>query len=295
MTAPRPRRSALYMPGSNARALEKARSLPADALILDLEDAVAPQEKVAARAHVGRVIAAQGYGAREVAMRVNGLATAWAEEDMATAANTGPDAVLVPKVQSAGDVAAARALLERADAAPELALWAMIETPLGVLNVREIAAAAAGNRYPLTVLVLGTNDLAKETRAAHTPDRLPMLAWLSECILAARAYDLDILDSVYNDYRDREGFARECAQARDLGFDGKSCIHPSQLDACNAAFSPSADDVAWARQVIAAFEEPRNKGKGVIALEGRMVELMHRDMARRTVAIADAIAGGAAP
>ncbi len=286
----RPRRSALYMPGANARALEKAKALPADAVILDLEDSVAPDAKAAARTQVAAAVKAGGYGPREVVIRINALGTPWGPADLAAAATARADAVMVPKVQSAKEVATLREALAEADAPAELALWAMLETPFGVLNAHEIAAAAQANHYPLAVFVMGTNDLAKETRAAQTADRLPMLAWLSHCVLAARAYGVDILDSVYNDFRDLDGFARECVQARDLGFDGKTCIHPSQLEPCNRAFSPDPEEVAWARKVIAAFEQPDARGKGAISLEGRMVELMHRDSARRTLAIADAIA-----
>lgn len=288
----RPRRSALYMPASNARAMEKARTLAADAVIFDLEDAVAPEAKDAARRQACQAVRQGGYGRREVVIRVNGLATAWGKADLAAAGHAGVDALLIPKVQSANQLAAVREALAEADVPGSLALWAMIETPLGVLNAREIAAAAAANHYPLTVFVMGGNDLAKETRAAATPDRLPLLTWLSHTVLAARAFGLDVLDGVYNDIADRDGFARECRQARELGFDGKTLIHPSQIDPCNAAFAPSPQDVAWARKVIAAFDDPANRGKGAIGLDGRMVELMHRDSARRTLALADAIAEG---
>ncbi len=286
----RPRRSALYMPGSNARALEKARTLAADCLLLDLEDAVAPDAKREARGQVAQAVKAGGYGKREIIVRVNGLATEWGEADLAAAAALRPDAILIPKVEEAADLARARARLEQAGADPGIALWAMMETPLAVLNAQAIAAAGPGERYPLAVFVMGTNDLAKETGARLVPGREPMLAWLSICVAAARAYGLDIIDGVYNDFRDEEGLRRECAQGRALGMDGKTLIHPGQIGPCNQIFSPVEEDVAWAGKVIAAFGLPENKGKGAITVEGRMVELLHAEMARRTVAIARAIA-----
>lgn len=289
MTDIRVRRSVLYMPGSNTRALEKAKTLPADALILDLEDAVAPEAKNDAREHVCAAVRDGGYGKREVAIRVNGLITEWGVADLKAAARSGCDAVCVTKMQSGADIAAIRGGLEIAEAPPEMAIWAMIETPDGVLNAREIAAAAAGDVYPLTVLIMGTNDLAKQSRALQTADRLPMLAWLSHCVLAAHAYGIDILDGVYNNFKDDEGLVRECTQGRELGMDGKTLIHPGQVDAANRIFAPDETEVEWARKIIAAFDEPENKGKGVITLEGKMVELLHRESAIRTVAIADAI------
>ena len=291
MTEPtRPRRSALYMPGSNPRALEKAKTLPADAVIFDMEDSVAPDAKPLARAQACAAAVAGGYGHREVVIRINALATEWGGEDLAAAAKSGANAVCVPKIESAEDLAAIRAALAGGGAPAGLSIWAMIETPLGVLNCGEIAAAGRSSSNPLSVLLMGTNDLAKETRAVPTPDRLPMLAWLSHCVAAARAYGLDILDGVYNNFRDEDGLRREARQGRELGMDGKTLIHPDQIGPCNEIFSPHAEEIAWARKVIAAFDEPENEGKGVITLDGRMVELLHRDMARRTVAIADAIA-----
>lgn len=286
----RPRRSVLYMPGTNARALEKAKSLPADALIFDLEDAVAPDAKEEARARVCAAAREGGYGGREVVIRVNGFSSAWGLADLQAAATAGADAVCVPKVQSGTEVGAIRETLAQAGAPPELAIWAMIETPMGVLNARQIAASAAADQNRLSVFVMGTNDLVKETRTGQTPDRLPMIAWLSQCILAARAYGIDILDGVYNNFKDEEGFQRECAQGRDLGMDGKTLIHPGQIAIANQTFSPDSEETAWARKVIAAFTLPENEGKGVITLDGKMVELLHRDMALRTVAIADAVA-----
>ncbi len=286
----RPRRSALYMPAANARALEKARTLDADAVIFDLEDAVAPEAKADARVRACAAAAAGGYGNREVVIRVNSLASAWGAEDFPAVAKSGADAVCAPKVQSADDVAAIRGALESAGAPGGLEIWVMIETPLGILNAGEIAAAARAEQYPLQALVMGTNDIAREIRAAQTADRLPMLASLSHCIVAARAHGLDILDGVYNNFRDSEGLEAECVQGRELGMDGKTLIHPGQIDICNAVFSPPREEIEEARKIIAAFEARENRGKGVITLEGRMVELLHRDMALRTVAIARAIA-----
>ncbi len=290
MTAIRPRRSVLYMPGSNARALEKARSLAADGIIIDLEDAVAPDAKDAARGQAIAAVEAGGYGRREVVIRANSLGTPWGEADIRAAAASGADAVLLPKVQSAADVEAARALLKAAGAPPALALWAMMETPLAVLNAAEIAASGPVDPFPLTVFVMGTNDLAKETRASLGGGRIGMLAWLSTCIAAARPFGIDVLDGVYNSIGDEAGFRAECEQGRLLGMDGKTLVHPTQVAPCNSVFSPASEEVAWARRIIDAFALPENAGKGVIMVEGRMAEIMHADMARRTVGIADAIA-----
>lgn len=287
--AVRPRRSALYMPASNARALEKARTLPADVIILDLEDAVAPDAKKIAREQAAAAIAAKGFGPREVVLRTNGLDTAWIDEDLAAAAAAGPDAVLVPKISSPEEVALVAHKLANFKAAPNLAMWAMIETPLGVLDANFIAAAGRDPKMRLAVLVLGTNDIAKETRARIVPGRLPMLATLSTVILAARAHGLDVLDGVFNDIQDAAGFAHECEDGRNLGFDGKTLIHPSQIEPCNAAYSPSETEVAQAKKVVAAFAAPENAGKGVITVDGRMVELLHAEIARRTVALHAAI------
>jgi len=284
----RPRRSALYMPGSNARALEKARHLPADSLILDLEDAVAPDVKSDARAQVVAAVKEGGYGAREVIVRVNGLATEWGEADIEAAVAAGPDAILVPKIESASEVDHASSLLDKAGAPEDMQVLARMETPLAMRQAREIASRAAETR--MASLVMGTNDIAKELRCAHTPERLPMMASLGLCLLAARAYGLVVLDGVYNDIKNEAGFAAIVAQGRDLGFDGKTLIHPSQLGPCNRIFSPERHEVEFARQVIAAFKAPENAGKGVLKVEGRMVELLHAEIAERTVAIADAIA-----
>jgi citrate lyase subunit beta / citryl-CoA lyase len=286
----RPRRSVLYMPGSNVRAIEKARTLPVDAVILDLEDSIAPDSKAAARKQVSDAVIAGGFGSRELIVRINGLETTWWLEDLDAVAKAKPDAVLIPKVSSPSQLEDVAERLVDISADHRIRVWAMMETPLAMLNAREIAAAASDVETRLAAFVMGTNDLAKETRAKITSDRAAMLPWLMNCVAAARAYGLDILDGVFNDLADAEGFARECAQGRDMGFDGKTLIHPNQVAACNAAFSPSEEEVTQARKIIAAFELPENRDKGVVQLDGRMVERLHADMARRTVAIAQAIA-----
>ena len=285
----RPRRSALYMPGSNARALEKAKTLPADALIFDLEDAVAPDAKDAARDQAVAAVTAGGYGKREIAIRVNALTTPWGEADLRAVAGAGADAILIPKVETPGHLEAARSLLRREGIAPTQALWAMMETPLAILNAAAIAAASPGE-FPLTVLVMGTNDLAKETRVPLGRGRLGMLSWLSTCIAAGHAYGIDVLDGVYNAIGDDDGLRAKLEQGLLLGMDGKTLIHPSQIGPCNEIFSPRAEEVEWARKLIAAFELPENSGKGVLNLDGHMVERLHADIARRMVTIADMIA-----
>jgi citrate lyase subunit beta / citryl-CoA lyase len=285
----RPRRSVLYMPGSNARAIEKARTLPADAVIFDLEDSVAPEGKAAARQQVLNAVTAGGFGAREIIIRINGLDTEWWLDDLNAAAKAKPDAVLVPKVSIPGHLEDVAERLIDISADQKIRIWAMMETPLAMLNAGEIAAAAKDIETRLSAFVMGTNDLAKDTRAKITPGRAPMVPWLMGCVTAARAHGIDILDGVYNDLGNAEGFARECDEARDMGFDGKTLIHPNQIGPCNAAFSPSTEEVANARKIIAAFSLPENKNKGVVQLDGRMVERLHADMARRTVAIARAI------
>ncbi len=290
----RPRRSVLYMPGSNARALEKAKTLATDAVILDLEDSVAPDAKLVAREQVAAIVKGGGFGSREVVVRVNGLSGPWGRDDLAAAVAVAPDAILIPKVSKAEDVFEAVAELDRLGAPESVKIWAMFETPLAVLEARDIAAAAsvpAGRR--LTVFVLGTNDLAKETRARFVPGRTTMLPWLTTAIAAGRAFGLDVIDGVYNNLSDAEGFAAECAQGRDLGMDGKTLIHPNQLEVANATFSPSEAEVEAARKILAAFALPENASKGVISLDGRMVERLHAEMAERVVAIADAIAAKA--
>ncbi len=284
----RPRRSVLYMPGTNPRALEKAKTLPADCLILDLEDAVAPEAKVEARERIAAAVTEGGYGSREVVIRINGLDTEWGRDDLAAAAKAAPDAILVPKISTDGDVAKAGETLLAFGAPEQVRLWIMMETPRAMLNAASIAAAAnAATR--LACMVMGTNDLAKETGALLSGGRIGMVSWLSGCVAAARAYGLDIIDGVYNDFKDEAGFEGECAQGRALGMDGKTLIHPGQIGKANEVFSPSADDVAWSRTIIAAFELPENAGKGVITVEGRMVEMLHAEIARRVVAIADAV------
>jgi citrate lyase subunit beta/citryl-CoA lyase len=285
----RPRRSVLYMPGSNAKALAKAATLPADAVILDLEDSVSPDAKEAARAQV--VEAAKGdFGGREVIIRVNGPHTPWGPDDLIAAAGAGPDAILLPKVDGPGAIMLAARVIRDSGAPDRTRIWAMMETPNAILNSGSIAAVAADSASRLAVLVMGLNDLAKETRARLTPGRPTMLAWLANCVVAARAHNVDIVDGVYNDIKDLGGFRAECVQGRELGLDGKTLIHPSQIDICNEVFAPSAAEVDGARAIIDAFGLAENAGKGVIQLNGKMVELLHADMARRTLAIAEAIA-----
>jgi citrate lyase subunit beta/citryl-CoA lyase len=287
----RPRRSVLYMPGSNARALEKARILAADALILDLEDAVAPDAKELARTQVCAAVAAKGFGKREVIVRINALSTPWGETDLAAAISAKPDAILVPKISVPADLRAIEERFVHLQADPHITLWAMVETPLAILNIAALAGAGGG----LSCFVMGTNDLIKELRGYHTPDRANLAAALGLSVAAARAHGLAVIDGVYNDIQDVEGFAASCAQARSFGFDGKTLIHPTQVEPCNAVFAPSAEEVDAARKLIAAFELPENKGKGAIKLDGRMVELLHAEIAQRTVTLADAIAEMSAP
>lgn len=277
------------MPGSNARALEKAKTLPVDAVILDLEDSVAPDAKEGARDQVVSVVKAGGFGSREVVVRINGVDTPWHAEDLSATARAAPDAILVPKVANPDVLELIGRRLLDMGTDHKTRVWAMIETPLAIFNILSIAAEAKDSESRLAVFVMGTNDLAKETRARLVPGRAPMLGWLSTCVAAARYYGVEILDGVYNDIGNADGFEAECRQGVEFGFDGKTLIHPSQVEPCNAAFSPSADDVTQARKIIAAFDLPENKNKGVVSLDGRMVERLHADMARRTVAIADAI------
>ena len=282
----RPRRSVLYMPGANERALEKAKGLAADALILDLEDAVAPNAKDEARERVCAAATSGEYGRREIAIRANGIGTRWHDADVAAIAAAGPDAIVVPKIDSVDDVRAIEAALERAGAPDHTAIWAMVETPVAMLHAEEIARCSER----LAVLVMGTNDLAKELRASHVPGRQPLLTGLGLCLLAARAAGKVILDGVYNDIGNAEGFLAECRQGQQLGFDGKTLIHPSQLEPCNEVFAPSPEAVADAREIIDAFEEAERDGRGVVTVNGRMIENLHVDEARRILAQADAIA-----
>ena len=280
----RPRRSALYMPGSNPRALEKARSLPADSLILDLEDAVAPAEKKTARELVCAALSAGGFGPRELIVRVNGLDTEWGADDLAAAATSSADAVLIPKVESAEMIhAVERALTEHGNQTAKI--WAMMETPLGMLNAQEIAASSER----LTCFVLGTNDLVKDLGASHTNARTPIITALGLCMLAGRAYGLTVLDGVYNAFRDAEGLRASCLQGREMGFDGKTLIHPLQLEAANEVFSPSPEDLEMARKYVDAFADAEAAGKGVAVVDGRIVENLHVEMAKKQLAIAEAI------
>lgn len=279
-----PLRSVLYMPGSNARALEKARSLDCDGVILDLEDAVAPEAKAEARVLIADALKEGGYGHRTMILRINGAGTPWYADDIAMAQCVPASAILIPKVNNAQDVADARAAL------PDVPLWAMMETPLAMLDARDIAAAGQEEGWGLSAFVMGTNDLAKDTGARLIPGRGPMLAWLSTCIAAARAYGLSILDGVSNALDDPDGFLAECEQGRDMGMDGKTLIHPKQIAPCNSVFAPGEDEVAFARAIIAAFDLPENRDKGALRLDGKMVERLHADMARKTVAMADSIA-----
>ncbi|MGG7567021.1 HpcH/HpaI aldolase/citrate lyase family protein [Rhodovulum sp. DZ06] len=280
----RPRRSVLYMPGAKTRALEKAAGLPADALILDLEDATGPTEKDLARDLVVEKVKAKAFGKREVIIRVNGLDTQWGEADVRAAAKAGPDAILVPKVSSPDDIAAVRAIMEEEGAPESTKIWAMMETPLGILNAQAIAQAPR-----LTCFIMGTNDLVKELNAAHTPDRAPVLASLSICLLAAKAYGLACIDGVYNAFKDDEGLRAECEKGLAMGFDGKTLIHPLQLAVTNEVFAPSQADLDLYARQVAAFEETRAKGEAVAVVDGKIVENLHVETAKARLALADAI------
>jgi citrate lyase subunit beta / citryl-CoA lyase len=287
MPAPiRPRRSVLFMPGSNPRALEKARALLADALIFDLEDAVAPEAKETARAAVAAAVTAGGYAPRELVLRVNPIDTVWGHVDLAAAATSPIDAVLLPKVENAERVRLTIDLLDALGAPPELAVWCMIETPLGVLAAAEIAAASPR----VAALILGTSDLANDLHARPTRDRLPLLTALGLVLLAARAHGRAALDGVHLALDDAEGFAAACRQGRELGFDGKTLIHPDQIAPANAIFAPSVEEVAHAERIIKAYGEALAAGKGAARIEGRLVEALHVEEARRTLALAAAIA-----
>jgi citrate lyase subunit beta/citryl-CoA lyase len=285
--AHRPRRSVLYMPASNARAIEKARGLACDAIILDLEDAVAPDAKSEARAQAVAAIMAGGFGGREMIIRCNGLDTPWGADDLAAAARAGPDAILVPKVNGPGDIATYDAAVAAAPA--HTALWAMIETPAAIFALDAIGRSARTSR--LSLFVIGLNDLAKAMGGRQTPDRAPHLPILSLAVAAARAHGLSILDSVTNAIEDQPLLEAHCRQAADIGFDGKSLIHPNQIDTANRLFSPDAAEVAWARAVIAAYALPENSKKGALQVEGRLAERLHLDQAERLVEIDAAIHG----
>ena len=282
-----PRRSALYMPGSNARALEKAKSLDADVIIFDLEDAVAPDVKLTAREQVVAALSSGAYGRRELVVRINGLESEWGRDDVDAMAPHNPAALLIPKVETAEQLHAVAQLVP--DGHANIALWAMIETPLAIVNLREIAAASRDLRLQLGCFIVGPNDLVKETRATLDANRTAGLYWLSAIITAARAFGIEVLDGVYNNFKGLDGFAAECRHGQMLGMDGKTLIHPSQIEITNEVFSPAAEDVAWARKIIAVFEQPENQGKGAINVDGQMVELLHVESAKRVVAIADAI------
>jgi len=281
----RPRRSVLYMPGSNARALEKAKSLAADALILDLEDAVAPDAKALAREQVCKAVVDGGYGARELIIRTNGLDTPWGRDDIIAAAKAAPDAILLPKVETAAQVQEAEALLKQ-HGQDKTAIWCMMETPKGILHAEQIASASPR----LAALVMGTSDLVKDLNAHHTPLRLPVITALGLCMLAARAYGLAILDGVYLDLEDDAGFEASCQQGLELGFDGKTLIHPKTLEITNRVYAPSAAQVAWAHKIIAAFEAAAKEGKGVVLVDGKLIENLHVEQAKKLAALAEAIA-----
>ena len=285
-TTARPRRSVLYMPGSNPRALDKARTLAADGLILDLEDAVAPDAKDVARAQVVEAVKTGGYGQRELLIRVNGLATPWGFADVAAAAASGADGILIPKVESADTVRQVEAIMVANGAPGSMAIWCMMETPRGILRAEEIANASPR----MGGFVMGTSDLAKDLHCAHTRDRLPMITSLSLCLLAARAAGIAAIDGVYLDLNDDEGFEFACRQGLELGFDGKTLIHPKTIDAANRVFAPSEAEVAWSEKIIAAHAEAAAEGKGVVVVDGKLIENLHVENARRITGLAGRIA-----
>lgn len=285
----RPRRSVLYMPAANERALEKAQTIPTDALIFDLEDAVAPDAKVQARANAVAAAGSGLYGNREITIRCNGLDTQWGADDLAAAARSGAAAVVIPKVSSMQTLDAVSAALDAADAPADMTIWAMIETPTAVFDVRAIAAHRRVN-----VLVMGTNDLLKELRAIAVAGRAPLLPHLATALLGAREAGVVILDGVYNDVKNADGFRDECVVGAQMGFDGKTLIHPSQVEPCNDVWAPSEAEISYAQRVIAAFNEAVADGRGVVTVDGRMIENLHVENARRTLAVADAIAALAA-
>ena len=280
----RPRRSVLYMPAANERALEKAKTIPADAIIFDLEDAVAPDAKPDARVQAVAAVASGEYGHRELTIRCNGLDTEWGADDIAAAASAGPSAVVIPKIESVAAVEAVAAALVTAGASDAVQIWPMIETPSAIFEVRAIAAHAR-----VAALVMGTNDLARELRSPIVPGRHPLVPHLATALLAGREAGGDVLDGVYNDVRNPEGFAEECRQGMEMGFDGKTLIHPSQVEPANDTWAPSDDEVEHARTVIAAFDEAVADGRGVVTVDGRMIENLHVDNARRVLAVADAL------
>lgn len=275
----RPRRSVLYVPATNAKALAKIATLACDAVVIDLEDAVAPSQKVEAREAACRFIAGRGAGATETVLRINALSTEWGRDDLRAAREASPDAVLLPKVDGPRDILDADRLLDRGDT--ECWLWAMIETPRAMLNLGAIAELGRDNAARLACLVAGTNDLVKDTGVLATPDRRYLTPWLMQMVLAARAGGLDVLDGVSNDFRDLDAFGAECREGANMGFDGKTLIHPAQIDPANAAFSPSAAAVAEAEDIRSAFALPENRDRGVISLDGKMVERLHLEQAER--------------
>lgn len=285
MPALRPRRSALYLPASNPRAIEKARTIDADVIILDLEDAVAPEMKTVARTQAIGAIAAGGFGHREVVIRTNAPDGPWFDTDLAAAATSGADAILIPKVSQPDTLRMIGERLRLADAPEKTRIWAMIETAGAILRAEQLAACATDPQTRLDAFVIGANDLAKETQARIVPGRAPMLPWLATALAAARAYGLSILDGVHNDFKDLEGLLAEAVQGRDMGFDGKTLSHPSQAAIVNQTFSPTPADLARAQAIIKAFDLPENREKGAIALDGWMVERLHAEMAERVVAL----------
>ena len=280
-----PRRSVLYVPGSNARAVEKARTVPADAVILDLEDAVAPDAKREARQFVCNAVREGGFGQREVVIRVNGLNTPWGYADLVAASTAKADALLLPKTENVESVRQAETVIAANDAPDDLSIWCMMETPRAILNAEAIAGASPRVRC----FVMGTSDLTKDLHALHTRDRLPMMTALGLCLLAARAFNLAILDGVHLDLEDVEGFERACAQGRDLGFDGKTLIHPKTIDVANRIFAPTAAEIDWSRRIIAAHAEAAKQGRGIVVVDGKLIENLHVLNARRVVELADAI------
>ncbi|TXT45987.1 MAG: citryl-CoA lyase [Methylocystaceae bacterium] len=282
------KRSVLAMPGSNARALEKGKTLAADVLMFELEDGVAESAKATARTQVAAAVADGGYGARQLVVRVNARGSEWYKPDIAAIAPLGPDGIVIPKVNSRDEILKAAADLVAAGAPYKTRLWAMIETPRAVLDIEKIASAADDRASRLEVLVLGPNDIAKSTRARLTPGRPALLSWLSAGVLAARVHNIEIIDGIYNDFNDLDGLRREAAQGRDFGFDGKMLIHPGQIGAVNEIFAPSAEEVDFARRIIAVFDEPENADKGVVQIDGKMVERLHLDIARRTLQLVEA-------
>ena len=280
-----PRRSMLYMPGSNARALDKGRTLACDSLIMDLEDAVAPDAKEQARDQIVAALSEGGYGQREILVRTNGLDTPWGYQDIVAAATSGAHGILLPKVEGPTTIHQVERIMESAGAPAEQTIWCMMETPLGILNAQDIGAASPR----VGGFVMGTSDLAKDLHAAHTRERVPLQTSLTHCLLVARAYDLAIVDGVHLDLDDDDGFAYSCAQGRDMGFDGKTLIHPKTIAKANEVFGPSEDDVAWSKKIIEAFEAAQAEGKGVVVVDGKLVENLHVAEAKRLVALSDMI------